>query len=69
VPADRLKALRDAFAATMRDPQFIAEAQTAGMQINPVGHEEMAAIMARVYASPPALVDRVKAAMDLAPSK
>ena len=65
MPADRLKALRDGFAATMRDEQFINEARTAGMTVNPVSHEDMSAIITRVYASTPETVARVKAAMGM----
>jgi len=33
IPADRLKALQDAFAATLKDPDFLAEAERAGVEI------------------------------------
>ena len=64
VPPERLKALRDAFAATLADPQYVAEAKTAGMSVNPVGWQEMDRLMAKVYGSSPETVARVKAAMD-----
>ena len=69
VPPERLAALRSAFAATMADPAFIAEASMAGMSVNPVSHEEMTRIIERVYASPPELVAQVKAAMGLDAAK
>ena len=34
VPADRLAALRDAFAATLKDPEFLAEAEKSGLEID-----------------------------------
>jgi tripartite-type tricarboxylate transporter receptor subunit TctC len=64
VPPDRLKALRDAFAATLADPQYIAEAKTAGMSVNYVSWQEMDRLMAQVYGSSPETVVRVKAAME-----
>ena len=33
IPADRLKALQDAFAATLKDPELLAEAERAGVEI------------------------------------
>ena len=63
-PADRLATLRAAFEATVADPQFIAEAKATGISVNPVKAAEMEGIIRQVYASPPALVARVKAIMD-----
>ena len=63
-PSDRLATLRAAFEATVADPQFIAEAKTAGIAVNPVKAPEMEAIIRQVYASPPDLVARVKAIME-----
>jgi tripartite-type tricarboxylate transporter receptor subunit TctC len=34
IPADRLAALRDAFAATLKDPEFLAEAEKSGLEID-----------------------------------
>ncbi len=63
VPAARLAALRQAFAATLTDPEFLAETQKSGMAVKPVTADQMTAIVKRVYASTPAMIDRVKAAM------
>ena len=41
IPADRLEALRDALFATMKDPQFLAEATKAGLDIDPVSPDEV----------------------------
>ena len=41
LPADRATALRDAFAATHRDRQFLMEAKTLGIDISPVSAEEL----------------------------
>ena len=37
VPAERLAALRAAFDATMKDPQYLEEAQRIGLDVNPLG--------------------------------
>jgi tripartite-type tricarboxylate transporter receptor subunit TctC len=61
VPADRVAALRAAFAATMRDPDFLASAQQQKLEIHPVSGSEIDALLARVYATPPEIVKRVTA--------
>jgi tripartite-type tricarboxylate transporter receptor subunit TctC len=61
VPADRIKALRAAFEATMKDPDFLAEAARQKLLINPVSGEKIGTLLDRVYASPKDLLDRVAA--------
>jgi tripartite-type tricarboxylate transporter receptor subunit TctC len=61
VPADRIKALRDAFEATMKDPDFLAEAARQKLIINPVSGEKIAGLLDQVYASPKDVLDRVAA--------
>ena len=41
VPADKLAALRDAFAATLKDPEFLAEAQKSGLEIDYASADEV----------------------------
>jgi tripartite-type tricarboxylate transporter receptor subunit TctC len=52
VPADRVKALRDAFNAMMKDPEFLAEADKAKLEIDLVTGEAVEKIVARVTAMP-----------------
>jgi tripartite-type tricarboxylate transporter receptor subunit TctC len=61
VPADRIKALRDAFEATMRDPDFLAEAARQKVIINPVSGEKISSLIDRIYALPKDVLDRVAA--------
>jgi tripartite-type tricarboxylate transporter receptor subunit TctC len=61
VPAERIKALRDAFDATMRDPEFLAEAARQKLIINPVSGEKISTLLDRVYAMPKDVLDRVAA--------
>jgi tripartite-type tricarboxylate transporter receptor subunit TctC len=61
VPADRVKALRDAFEATMRDPDFLAEAARQKLIIKPVSGEKIASLIDRIYAMPKDVLDRVAA--------
>jgi tripartite-type tricarboxylate transporter receptor subunit TctC len=64
VPADRASALRDAFAKVMADPDFIAEAQKASLDIKPVSGERLTKIVDDLIATPPAVVARAKAVSD-----
>jgi tripartite-type tricarboxylate transporter receptor subunit TctC len=62
IPAERLQALRDAFTATMRDPQFLAEARQQKLELDLMDWQEMSATIRALYASPPAVVN---AAIDI----
>lgn len=48
VPAERIAELRKAFDATMKDPEFLAEAKKQDIEIEPIGGEEMARVVARL---------------------
>jgi tripartite-type tricarboxylate transporter receptor subunit TctC len=60
VPPERLAALRAAFDATMKDPQFLDEAQRIGLEVNPLSGEGIAALIARVQSTPQGVVDRLR---------
>ena len=60
VPADRIAALRAAFDATMKDPQFLDDAKLQKAEIDPVGGEAINALLDRVYAAPPDLMARIR---------
>jgi tripartite-type tricarboxylate transporter receptor subunit TctC len=63
VPADRVKALRQAFAETMRDPQFIAAAKQADMEMTPMPGEELQQVVEKIVSSPPRILAMVKDAI------
>jgi tripartite-type tricarboxylate transporter receptor subunit TctC len=56
VPADRLAALRAAFDATMKDPQFLTEAKRLDLEVRPVSGVEVEKLIKEIYASPPEVV-------------
>lgn len=60
VPAERLKVLREAFSATMKDAAFLADAEKAKLDISPQGGEEVQAFVEALYASPAPIVARAK---------
>jgi hypothetical protein len=61
LPAERVAALRRAFAATMVDPDFLAEGERIGPGLNaPRTGEQIQAMMDRVFQSPPRVLDRLR---------
>jgi tripartite-type tricarboxylate transporter receptor subunit TctC len=58
IPPERLTALRNAFDATMRDPEFLADATRQGLDVRPVTGAEADALIAQVYATAPDVVKR-----------
>jgi len=60
VPADRLTALRDAFRATMKDPEFLKDAAQIGFEVDPVYGEPMQKIVEKVLSTPKNLAMRAK---------
>lgn len=60
VPADRLTALRRAFDATMKDPEFLADAGKSRLEINPVTGEELDKLTAQIVATKPAVAERLR---------
>jgi len=57
IPADRLKILRDAFDATMADPEFLAEAERRKIPISPLSGDAVQQLVARIMAKPPEIVN------------
>jgi hypothetical protein len=60
LPADRFAALQKAFEEMARDPGFLAEAQKLRTPIAPVPAAALTKIVATLYETPAAVVDRFK---------
>jgi len=61
MPAEQTAVLRRAFAAALADPELRAEARkTFGDEIAPTGGEQAQRLIADIYATPPAVVERLK---------
>jgi tripartite-type tricarboxylate transporter receptor subunit TctC len=56
VPAERVRALRAAFDATLSDPAFLADAKKQDLEVRPVSGVEADELVKQVYATPPAIV-------------
>jgi len=63
VPADRINVIRRAFDATMKDKEFLAEAEKLKIEVDPLTGEQVAALIVDIYKTPAATVERVRAAM------
>ena len=59
VPAERVKALRDAFDRMIADRAFIEQAKREHFDINPVSGEEMQKIVAEIVATPAPIAERL----------
>jgi len=58
LPADRAKALQDAFWATMQDPDYLAECRKIHMPVLPVSGPQVQAAVAKLEGASPALIAR-----------
>jgi len=56
---DVLKMMRDAFSATMSDPEFLADAKKQKLDVTPEDGEHIAALVKKVYATPKPIVDKI----------
>jgi tripartite-type tricarboxylate transporter receptor subunit TctC len=59
-PADRVQALRAAFAATMRDPEFVADAKRSKLEIDAMTGDELTRVVQDLLKLEPALVAKLK---------
>ena len=62
VPKDRVDALRRAFDDTMKDPEFLAEAQKTQLSVGPLRGEELQKLVAEVAAIKPDILEKVREA-------
>ncbi|MGH7769418.1 MAG: hypothetical protein ACREQP_18385, partial [Candidatus Binatia bacterium] len=59
-PKDRVQILRKAFEATLKDPEFVAEAKKADLNINLVPGDEVEKIISGLFKLDPGLVAKLK---------
>ena len=64
IPAERMKMLRAALEATLKDESFLGEAQKQNLPLDPVAGEEAERIMVTIYGAPPELAKKVKDVLD-----
>jgi tripartite-type tricarboxylate transporter receptor subunit TctC len=64
-PPERVAALRQAYEATMRDADFLAEARQLNLDIKPMGGERVTEIVAETVNVPAELIGKAKAVLDV----
>jgi tripartite-type tricarboxylate transporter receptor subunit TctC len=60
VPAERIALLDAAFAATMQDPQYIADAKRIGLDTNWLGGADVGKLMRQVEDTPQPVIDHLR---------
>lgn len=68
IPADRAKALREAFDRGMQDPEILEKAKQMKLELEPASGADLEALVKRILATPKPVVDLVKQAIE-APAK
>jgi tripartite-type tricarboxylate transporter receptor subunit TctC len=64
LPADRRQALRTAFDRTVKDADFLAEANKRKLEINPVSGADIDSLIADIYSTPKDVVAEARAATE-----
>jgi tripartite-type tricarboxylate transporter receptor subunit TctC len=59
-PPDRVQALRAAFLETVRDPEFLADARQAKLDVDPIPGEELAGLVEELFRLDPAIVAKLR---------
>ena len=62
-PNDRVQALREAFLAVFKDPEFIEEAQKANLDLAPIPGEEVEKLVGELFAAPEPVKARLKSVL------
>ncbi|MBI2087570.1 MAG: hypothetical protein HYT78_02375 [Deltaproteobacteria bacterium] len=60
IPPDRVKVLREAFAKTMADPEFLGEIEKRKYELDPTSGEELEALAKEIIVQPPQVVERLR---------
>jgi len=60
VPSERVQTLRTAFMATLRDTEFLADAERSRVDITPSPGEKVQQIVEKLYSTPKKVIERAK---------
>jgi tripartite-type tricarboxylate transporter receptor subunit TctC len=63
IPEDRKLALRKAFDATMKDPEFLADAKKTGLEVDPVSGADIDKLLGELYNTPKETLDMARTAI------
>jgi len=64
LPAEQLEALRSAFDATVRDKEFLTDAETMRIDISPLPGAKVQELVQKIYAAPKDIVARARQALN-----
>ena len=65
VPPARLTALRSAFDAMVKDPEFVADLARLKQELSPMSGAEVESLVKETLGAPQAVVERAKAAIEI----
>jgi tripartite-type tricarboxylate transporter receptor subunit TctC len=57
VPRERVEAIRNAYLMSLRDLEFVEAVERQGLDLDPIGADELAEVVRGIYALPPAAVE------------
>jgi tripartite-type tricarboxylate transporter receptor subunit TctC len=60
VPKERIDAIRAAYQQSLKDPEFIDAVLKQGLDLDPIGADELAATVRGIYALPQAAIERAR---------
>jgi tripartite-type tricarboxylate transporter receptor subunit TctC len=60
IPADRAQALRNAFAAMLKDPEFLEDARKMQIDVSPVSAAAVERLIGELYATPEPVLEKVR---------
>ena len=60
MPEDRAKALQEAFLATHKDPAYLADAEKLGIEVSPIGANEVLGMIDKMAKTPPEQIKRIE---------
>jgi tripartite-type tricarboxylate transporter receptor subunit TctC len=63
IPSDRAAALAAAFDATMKDPDYLADAKKSRIDVNPVSGADIQKLLAELYATPKDIIKKASQAI------
>jgi tripartite-type tricarboxylate transporter receptor subunit TctC len=63
-PKQRVETLRQAFDVTMKDPEFLADAKKANLDLEPISGSEMERIVSGIFKLDPALTAKLKSILN-----
>jgi tripartite-type tricarboxylate transporter receptor subunit TctC len=64
VPADRLAALKAAYATMLKDPEFLREAQQLKIEVAPLLADDLQMLVSRAISTPLRIIDRLTAILN-----